>query len=211
MASTTLFLIMAIVALILIIAAGVTSTIGASDIYNSVLYNSNSNAFTARQHLTIAAALSWSNLALLVVILIIMWVTGGFGSLEVSTDLLKKCYPTKCDLIAAYRGEKILQSIYTTEIVILIVLIVIGIIALVIGIEGVVAAVALGNIRNRDSFANTAYAEAIATAVIGFTTLIVMIIAVILYIGIRSARTKNLAEIQEFIERGEGIINIQPK
>jgi hypothetical protein len=203
MASTTFFLVMAIVAAILLLAASITAMIGAGSISSSRYFNSSSNAFTAHQHLIIAAALGWSDLVVLIVILIILAVTGSLKQIPVPNQL-----STKSDLVKAYRSERQFESQHTIQTVALIVLIVVGIIALVIGIEGVVAAIAISNMRTRDSPAESAYAESIATAVLGFVAMAILIVVIITYIGIRSDRIQNLNKTQELINVGENRLGI---
>lgn len=200
MASVSLFIIMAILAGMLLLAASITATIGANEIGNSIFYNSSTNAFTARQHLTIAAALGWSGLAVLVVILIIGAITGGWRQEEIPRSILHETQPDAADVMVLTRAQTRLESRDIIQLVLLIILIVIALIALVIGIEGVVAAIAIGNMRNRDSPANSAHAEAIATAVIGFVAMVVLIITILIYAQIRSARLKHLEEIHHFLQ-----------
>lgn len=203
MASTVLFVIMAILATILLFVASLTATIGAIDAFGSTYYNSDGRVRSAHQYLTIAAALGWSSVVVLVVILIVAAVAGGFSSVEVSDALLTKDSPTKADLIAAYRGEKELSAGHTTQIIVLIVLIIIAIIAFIVGILAAIAAVQLGEMKQQDTKSRSAYTNAIIAAIAGIAGIGIMIVAVIAYIGIRSSRAKQLAELEAFERRAE--------
>lgn len=210
MASTVLFVIMAILATVLLFAASLTATIGATDAFASSFYNSDARVRSAHQYLTIAAALGWSSVVVLVVILIVAAVAGGFSTVEISDALLTKDNPTKADLIAAYRGEKELSAGHTTQIIVLIILIIIAIIAFIVGILAAVAAVQLGEMRQQDDKSRSAYTNAIIAALAGIGGIGIMIIAVIAYIGIRSARAKQLAELEAFEKRAEQKLGVTP-
>jgi amino acid transporter len=210
MASPVLIVVMVIIAAILLFVASLTASIGAADVFNSSFYNTDERVRSAHQYLTIAAALGWSALVVLIVILIVAAVAGGFTSVEASEALLVKQNPTKADLIAAYRGEKELSAGHTTQIIVLIILIIIAIIAFIVGILAAAAAVQLGDMRQQDDKSRTAYTEAIISAIAGIGGIGIMIVAVIAYVGIRSARAQQLAELEAFEKRAEAQLGVIP-
>jgi len=208
MASTVLFVVMVIFACILLLIASVAATIGAADAFGSSLYNTDPRIRSAHQYLTVAAALGWSSLVVLIVILIVAAAAGGFSTVEVSDALLNKASPSSADLVAAYRGEKELSSGHTTQIIVLIVLIIVAIITLIVGILAIAAAVQLGDMKQKDAKSTSAYTESIIAAVAGFGGIAIMIIAVITYAAIRSARAQKLAELEAFQKKTEAQLGI---
>ena len=210
MASTILFVVMAILACILLLIASITASIGAADAFNSSTYNTNSRTRSAHQYLTIAAALGWSSLVTLIVILIVAAVAGGFSTTEVSQALLTKSNPTKADLIAAYKGEKELAGGHTTQLIVLVILIIVAIVTLVVGVLAVLAAVQLGGVSPKDAKSSSAYTMSIITAVAGVGGIAIMIVAVISYIGIRKARQVQLKETEAFVALTEQKLGVTP-
>lgn len=210
MASTVLFVIMAIIACLLLLTASIAASLGASDAFGSSYYNTDSRIRSAHQYLTIAAALGWSALVVLIVILIVAAVAGGFTTTEVSEALLTSTSPSKADLIAAYRGEKELESGHTTQIIVIVVLIIVAIVTLIVGILAILAAVDISGMKLKDDKANRAYTAAIVAAVAGVGGIGIMIVAVFAYIGIRSAREKHLKETQAFIDKTEKQLGVSP-
>lgn len=210
MTSTVLFVTMVIIAAILLFVSSLTATLGAANAYSSSFYNSSSKIRSAHQYLTISAAMGWSALAVLIIILIVAAVAGGFSTVEVSEILLTKTNPTKEDLVVAYKGEKELSSGHITQIVVLIILIIIAIITLIVGILSAVAAFQLAGVINRDSKSQSAYVQAIISAVSGIGGIGIMIVAVIAYVSIRSARNKKLKDIEEFEKKVEKQLGVVP-
>ena len=211
MASTILFVVMTILACLLLLAASIAATIGAIDAFGSNTYN-NPKTRSAHQYLTIAAALGWSSLITLIVILIVAAVAGGFSTTEVSQSLLTKTNPTKADLLAAYKGEKELSSGHTTQIIIIIVLIIVAIITFIVGVLAILAAIQIAGVTSRDPKANNAYTAAIIAAIAGVGGIGIMIIAIISYFGIRAAREKQLKETEAFValtEQKLGVTNAE--
>lgn len=201
MASTILFVVMVVLAAILLMVASVTASIGAADAFSST--TNDTKIRSAHQFLTIAAALGWSSLLVLIVILIVGVVAGGFSTKEVSTALLTKTNPTKEDLMAAYKGEKDLEKGHMTQIILLIVMIIIAIIAFVVGILAVIACVQIAGVPNRDSKANNAYTMSIITSIAGVGGVGLLIVAIISYFAIRKVRAKQLKDTEAFVKSTE--------
>ncbi|CAH6419973.1 Hypothetical protein HVR_LOCUS1029 [uncultured virus] len=210
MASTVLFVVMAIIACLLLLTASIAASIGAADAFGSSYYNVDGRIRSAHQYLTIAAALGWSALVVLIVILIVAAVAGGFTTVEVSQALLTKSTPTKEDLIAAYRGEKELSSGQTTQVIVLVVLIIVALITLVVGILAILAAVQIAGMRAKDPKASSAYTAAIVAAVAGVGGISIMIVAIVAYIAIRAAREKQLKETEAFVAAAEQRLGVSP-
>lgn len=210
MTSTVLFVVMVIFAAILLLVASLTATFGAEDIFSSSLYNTDSRARSAHQYLTIAAALGWSALVVLVVILIVGAVAGGFTTVEVSDALLMKVNPTRNDLVAAYRGEKELSAGQTTQIIVLVILVIVAIVTLIVGILGAAAAIQISGMKQQDGSSNAAYTQSIITAAAGIGGIGILIVAIIAYVSIREAREKQLADLETFEKRAEQTLSITP-
>ena len=210
MASSVLFVVMTIFAAILLFVASLMASISATDAFNSTLYNNDARIRSAHQYLTIAAALGWSALVVLIVVLIVAAVSGGFTTVEVSEALLVKNNPTRGDLIAAYRGEKELSAGHTTQIIVLIILIIVAIIAFIVGVLATIGAIQLSEMTQQDDKSRVAYTYAIIAAASGIGGIGIMMIAIIVYIGIRSARAKQLAELEVFERRTEQILGVTP-
>lgn len=201
---------MAIFAAILLLVASVTATLGAEAAFSSTLYNADSKVRYAHQYLTIAAALGWSALVVLIVILIVAAIAGGFTSVEVSEALLSKGNPTRNDLVAAYQGEKELSAGQTTQVIVLIILVIIALVTLIVGILAAVAAVQLSDLTQQDNESKSAYNNAIIAAISGIGGIGVMIVAIIAYISIRAAREKQLADLEAFEKRAELQLGVTP-
>lgn len=210
MASTLLFMIMAIIAIIILLIASITATIGAGDAFGSPNYNTDSRIRSAHQSLTIAAVLGWSIFVILIVILIVAAVSGGFTRAEVASSLLTKTNPTKADLLAAYTGEKELESGHTAQIIIIVVLFIIVGITLIVGILAITAAAQLGGVKNQDAKTRSAYTMSIVAAVSSVGGIGITIVALISYFAIRSAHAKQLKDLQDFKARTESQLGISP-
>lgn len=210
MASTILFVVMAIIAGLLLLIASIAASVGAGDASASGTYNASSKTRSAQKYLIIAAALGWSALVTLIVILVVAAVAGGFSTAEVSEALLTKTNPTKGDLMAAYKGEKALSAGHTTQIIVLIILIMVAIVTFVVGILAIIAAVQLAGVPQKDPKASSAYIAAIIAAISGVGGIAIMIVAVITYVGIRKAREKQLKETEAFVALTEQKLGVTP-
>lgn len=209
MASTILFIVMAVIACLLLLVASIAATVGAADAFGSGTYNTNSKTIAAHQYLTIAAAMGWSALVTLIIILIVAAVAGGFSTSEVSEALLTKNNPTKADLLAAYKGEKELSAGHTTQIIVLIILIVVAVVTLIVGILAVLGAIQLGGVSPKDSKSSAAYTASIISAIAGVGGIAIMIVAIISYFGIRSAREKQLKDTEAFVALTEQKLGVK--
>lgn len=209
MASTGLFVVLIILAALLLLTASLTSTFGAIDTFNSSLYSTDNNIRAAHQYLTIAAALGWSSLTVLVVILIVTFVSGSFTTVEISETLLVKDYPTREDLLEAYRGEKELASGHTSRIIILVVLIIVAIITFIVGVLAALAAIKLGEITKQDDKSIAAYTQSIIAAASGIGGIGIMIIALVTYISVKSAREEELEKVEAFERKAEAQLGVR--
>lgn len=210
MASTVLFVIMAVIACILLIVSSLAATYGASEAFGSSLYNKYSQVRSAHQYLTIAAVLGWSSFAVLVVVLIVGAIASGFTLTEIGDRLLTNQSPTKADLLAVYKAEKELSAGSTTQIIILVILIIISLITLVVGILSIVAAIDLGGLPEQDSKSQTAYTASVVAAVAGFGGIAIMIVATIAYIAIKNARENTLKRLEEYEMKAEKLLGVTP-
>lgn len=201
MASTILFIIMIVMVCILLLTASISSVIGA--VNSSKSANLSVNVQNGHRMLVIASILGFVTLTILVVILLVVAVEGGFSLTEVSETLLAKTNPTKDDLIRAYKGEKKLSGVHTTQIILLVVLVLVTILTLVVGILSIIAAVQFAGVQNRDSYLKTAYITAIISSVCCVGGIGLIIVAIIAYLGIKNLRDKQLKEAQTFVKKTE--------
>lgn len=208
MASTLLFVILVIIAALLLLTASITATLAANNAFSSARYNSDNTVRSAHQNLVFSAALGWSALAILIVILIVAVVAGGFSNIDISDAFLNNTSPTKEDLVNAYRGQKELSAGHTTQIVVLVVLILLCIVTIIVGILAAVAASQLSGVRNRDDKIDTAYSEAIAAAVSGIAGIALMIFATLSYAWIRAARANKLKQLEAFETKTEQALGV---
>lgn len=190
---------MIILAAVLLFVASLTATIGASDIFNSSLYNSTPEIRSAHQYLTTASIIGWSLLAVLVVVFIVAIIAGEFKSSEITDVLKSKEKLTKDDLKKIFKEKEELSSGQKAQIIIIIVLIILTIITLVLGILAVAAAVNLSGSTGDDKI-RSAYIQAIISSLAGVGGIGIMIVIIITYFSVRSARKKNLEEIEEEIK-----------
>lgn len=202
---------MAVIACILLFIASLTATIGAADAFGSIYYNSDPKVRGAHQYLTIAAALGWSALAVLIIILIVAAVAGAFNTGESVDALLKKEEPTKSDLIEAYKGEKELESTNTSQIIVLIILIMVAIVTFIVGILASIAAIDLGGVTTRDDKVTNAYTMAVVSAISGVGGIGIILVAVVTYISIRSAKEAKIREIEAFEKKAEDELGVKVK
>jgi len=210
-AATVLFIVMAVIACILLFIASLSATISAADAYASNQYAIDAKIRGAHQYLAIAAALGWSALAVLIVILIVAVVAGAFKESEVSEAVLTKQEVTKSDLIASYKAEKELESGNTAQIVVLIILIMVAIITFIVGILATIAAVDLGGVITRDDKVENAYTFAVVSAVSGVGGIGIILVAVAAYIGVRAAKAAKIREIEAFEKRAEDELGVKLK
>lgn len=210
MASTVLFVVMAVIAGILLFLASVFSSIGAADTFNSALYNTDAAVRSAHQDLVIATALGWSALVTLIVILIAAAAAGGFSNVEVADETLLKPVPSTQDVAAVAEAEKELTAGRTTQIIVIVVLIILTIVTFIVGVLSAVAAVDLGGLSQQDSNTQSAYTAAIVAAVAGIGGIGIMIVAVVTYFGIRSAREEELGKIELYDKRVAQQLRLPP-
>lgn len=206
MASTTLFVAMIILAAIALFIVSLTSTIGASDIFSSIFYNVDPKARSAHQYLVIAAALGWSSLIVLIIIMIIATLTGAFNNVTVSPMLLTAPNPTKEDLLAVYQVDKEISGGYSKQLMVFIVLIMISIVSLIISILTIVAAVDITNMRQRDDKANSAHTVVIIGSISGIVAMIFIVVATIVYSNIRATYAQQLKDFTIFERRAEALL-----
>lgn len=209
MASTILFVVMTVIAVILLLLVGIFATIGASRAINSGQYNASDAVRSAHQYLTIAAVIGWAGFAVLIVILIVSAVAGGFSRAEVKDALLYKGRPTEADLLTAYSGQKNLESGQTVQTIVIIVLFLIVAATLGAGILSVIAAIQLAG-ATQDGDIQFAYVMAIAASVAGVGGTAILIIAILTYFGVKSARDKQVNDLKNFQTRAEQQLGVDP-
>jgi ABC-type Fe3+ transport system permease subunit len=201
---------MIIIVSILLFVTSLAATIGANDTIQSSQYNTDPRIRSAQKYLAVASGLGWTSLIVLIVILTISAVVGGFTTTENSDVLLSNPNPTKIDIIEAYKEEKELSGGNMARIIVFIILIIISIIIFIVGILSFAATVELGYVEQRDEKSNAAYTKSIISTVASIGCVGIMIISVFLYNSIRSDQDTQLQELRSFQDRIEsdlGIVN----
>ena len=202
MASTLLFMVLVIAVVIALIVVSVFAAIGASNLAKSASYLTDPHAKSAHQSLTIAAALGWVSVVVLVVVLIMGFFVGGFTASEISDAILQKRHPSSTEVAAAAKSQMQLESGRSAQVVVLILLILVSIVTFVIGALGVHAAIQANDIALKDDVAKSAYIQSIIVAVVGIGTIGILIVALVSWISIRAARADTIAKLEAFEQKG---------
>lgn len=206
MVSHVLFVIMTVVAVILLLTASITATISASDIFSSAFYNTDSQARTGHQYLTVAAAIGWSALVILMIVLVVATLTGGFSSVTVSDAMLIKPSPTADEIVLVNQAYRILSTGRTTQLIVLIVLVLVTLATFIMGVLAAVGAANLGEMNQQDDSSRSAYIAAIIATITGLLGGGFMFVVSLSYAWLRSARDEELGKITLFQERTETIV-----
>lgn len=207
------FLIVAILSSILLLIASISATIAAIQVSSNTNYNGNENLNNAHKYLTISAALGWSSLATLIVIMIMVGIAGGYFQRGYDYARQFSKNPNTNDLAEAYKEKKELLSGHTAQIITLIFLILIIIVTLLVGIFSAIAAAqiqsASSNSTNTNSTSQTkGYAAAVVAAVsaIGGTGL--LLISLIIFIIFDRKRKTDLKKTEGYIKKTEAELGI---
>lgn len=201
--STLLFTITVVIAVLLLVIAAIATATGAVECFSSRYYNLEQKVRGAHSNLTTASVLGWTSVGIMIMMIIIAVVAGGFDTTEVSDALLSSKSISSEDMIKLIKGKAELQHGQTSSIILLIVLIIVSIIVFAMGILSTIAAVQLSNPtpgQTSDPKLSTAYTAAIIGAVSGVGGIIFMIIALVTYVAVRSYRERELSKINQVIE-----------
>ncbi|MEO6068887.1 MAG: hypothetical protein ABIQ41_13025 [Gemmatimonadales bacterium] len=198
MSSTVLFVLMVIISIILLLVTSLTSTVAASEAFASSFYNTDPLTRSAHQYLTIAAALGWVSLVVLIIVFIVAFITGEFSTIAISEALLLNPNPTVGDIDSAKLVADQLASGRITQLIILVMTVVIAITAFIIGILAAIGAAALGEMSQQDESSRAAYTSGIISAISGLLAGVFLFIVTLSYSRVRSARDQELGKIQLF-------------
>jgi amino acid transporter len=196
MASTLLFTVIVIAVVIALIVISIFAAAAAVNLTKSAIYNVDPNAKAAHSSLTIAAALGWVSVVVLIIVLVIGFFAGGFTSTEISDAILQKSRPTATEGAAAGMQATELSSGNGARTVVLMFLILISIVTLIVGGLGVNGAIKTNHIATKDDPAKAAYVQSIVVAVTGIGTVGLLIVALFSWIGIRTARAERIDELK---------------
>lgn len=201
-----MFVIMTVIAGLLLLTASITATIAAADIFESAFYNTDVQARTAHQYLTVSAAMGWSALVVLIIALLIAIFMGGFSTVTVSDEMLIKPSPTADEIVLVNQAYRVLSTGRTTQLIVLIVFILVTLATLIMGVLAAVGAVNLGEMDQQDDKSRSAYTAAIIATLTGLVGGGVMFAMSLSYAWLRSARDEELGKITLFQERTETIV-----
>lgn len=169
MTSTSLFLIITIISIIVLLVSSITAAISANDAYNSGLYGKNSQVTDAHKYLVISSILGFSSLATLIVILITAYVAGDFTYKDIS----------KKNNFSFTRG------------LIIAILIIVCIITFIVGILSAIAASDLSKVPRTDQI-NSAYMNSVVSSVFGIAGIAFVVIGLVTYILVSSKTNKKI-------------------
>ena len=192
----TMIIAIVLVALALIISS-IWSVTGAVSSFNSAYFNSSAAIRSAHSYLTIAGALGFSCLFVIIVCTLIAAFTDGFTSESATDRMLLQQKFTREDVEALAAHRKQLKSKDLGQIITFIILFIIMVVTFIVGILATIAAVDIGGMPAKDAAANTAYGDAIVASVSGITSIAIMMLLVIAYMGIRSMHTSKLNQVQD--------------
>lgn len=202
------FLIVAILSSILLLIASISATIAAIQVSSNTNYNGNENLNNAHKYLTISAALGWSSLATLIVIMIMVGIAGGYFQRGYDYARQFSKNPNTNDLAEAYKEKKELLSGHTAQIITLIFLILIIIVTLLVGIFSAIAAAQIQSASANSTSQTKGYAAAVVAAVsaIGGTGL--LLISLIIFIIFDRKRSTDLKKTEGYIKKTEAELGI---
>jgi len=170
MASTVLYIISAVIAILLVLVAGIASAVSANDL-TSLL--NNTNLSKAHQLLTIGAVLGISGAVILIAMFVTSFFGGGFTYKETSEFVSTEVEIKKS-------GTSALQ---------ITIMVVLGLLIILSLVVGILAAFGASNIaKSGNTTVQNAYISAIVAAVTGFGGAGLLIVVLITYIAIRKAR-----------------------
>lgn len=203
MTSTVLFLIIAVITGILLIVSCITATISAADSFGSSFYNSDPLTRSAHQYLTVASALFWAALIVMIIILIVAIFAGLFAPITVSDDLLLKRDPTVSEITSVKQATQILIGTRTTQLIVLIILVLVGLTIFIAAILSAIGAANLGEMNQQDADSRSAYTTSITAAIVGLITGVMMFGLVLIYSRIRAERDEEVGKLTLFTEQNE--------
>lgn len=189
-----IFIILAIV--LLLVAAGLT-TIATWQLFESPNLVTDTNYKYAHSLFTAASIVGWITVALLIIVMIVAFIAGGFTREEVIDALLSKEKLTKEDFANLRRGEKEVSSALTTSIILLVTMAILLIAIIAVGILSIVGVVYLEAARKTDAQAKKAWEAGIAAAVTSLAGGVMLIVAFATYWVVRGHRSKEAKEIEK--------------
>lgn len=210
MASSTLFIVMVVFAIILLFVLTIAASIAANDLASSSLFNNNSNIRSAHQYLTFAAVLGACLLIILAVVFGVAFAMGAFTIPLVSDAVFNNPVHSSQVDGKAKAEELKLTNTNTASTVILVVLGLVGITVFIVGILAAIAATKIGQAPGKDSKASSAYTAAVVAAVGGIGTFALVIIAFFAYLGIRAYREEIEVKLKSYLAAPTATTNTTP-
>lgn len=200
---SVLFVVMAALAGIALLVASITATIGAADSFGSSFYNSDELTRSAHQYLTVASALFWSALIVMIIALVIAVFAGLFTATTISDALLLKRDPTVSEIASVKQASQELIGSRTIQLIVLIMLVLISLTVFIAAILSAVGAANLGEMTQQDNSSRSAYTASIVAAITGLITGVLMFIVTLVYSRLRAARDEEIGKMLLFTEQNE--------
>lgn len=203
MPSTTVLVIMFVIAVLLLVVITFASTVAASDLTKSTYYNGPTGGplRNAHKYLTIAAVIGWSALAVMVIIFGVAWYAGALTLPVITPAFLNNAAPSEADIVKAHETQQKIEGVTTTGVVLIIVLISLAIVIFVAAVLCVIAAADIAKVSIRDDKANTAYTASIVGAVAGVGVTLSVVVALISYLGIRTYQQQESKKLSTLVEK----------
>ncbi|MFK5969295.1 MAG: hypothetical protein QM487_04140 [Candidatus Marithrix sp.] len=198
MASTIIFVILAIVTILTLIGGSVATAVASSNIFDSTEFNNNKTARDAHSNLTISSAVGFSGVAVILLITIIAAFSGGFSVKEFSDEFFANINPSVLDLENAEEGERVLKAGQTGRTITMIVWIIITILIIAVAILASIGTGQIGGLVNQDDKSRSAYGSGIAGSVLLWISVISSIGALVFYFILRNYRTSQLKEVSVY-------------
>lgn len=186
MASTSFFIGMIVLAVILLIIITIAAIIGAIALAGSKYFDTNSRVKTAHSWLTAAAVIGSIILFIMIILAVYIFAKSPFSSIYITEAFLANSTPTAKDIALAWVSEKQLKAGETARSFILISLIFITFLTILLGIFCGVAAFQMSEVLNRDQKAVDGANAAFIGAFAGVLEIGVVIVVTVLALALKN-------------------------
>ena len=198
MLGIVIFLTLMIMSVIVLLVTAIPAVIGSLKTLDIVELASSS------QYFTIASALAFSGMAILIIMLIAGAITGDYMVDDYIYTVNKKANPSDEEIRLLEYSERTLASTKYIQYIVLAILIIIAVMALIAGIMGTLAALDTGYssvYADGDPNAIDAYTQAVIVAISGFIAFGTVGLASLTYLFIRVLRKSSIQLTQRVVQR----------
>lgn len=198
MLGVVIFLTLMIMSVIVLLVTAIPAVIGSLKTLDIVELASSS------QYFTIASALAFSGMAILIIMLIAGAITGDYMVDDYIYTVNKKANPSDEEIRLLEYSERTLASTKYIQYIVLAILVIIAVMALIAGIMGTLAALDIGYssvYADGDPNAIDAYTQAVIVAISGFIAFGTVGLASLTYLFIRVLRKSSIQLTQRVVQR----------